>query len=184
MVTKEFLIKKITYATLALFILYITPFTKFNAQINVLEDSRFTSSGTNSDSGKELAIDAGGNVYVTGTSYTNGTNGYDIVTIKYDALGNQQWVATYNGTGNGLDEGRDIAVDASGNIYVTGYTTSSGSNYNYVTIMYNCSGVQQCATTYNSTGNGFDKAYSLSIDITGYCYVTGGVDAGSQGSTF
>ncbi len=181
---KEFFIKKITYAKLALFILSITPFTKFNAQINVLWESRFTSSGTNSDSGKELAIDAGGNVYVTGTSYTNGTNGYDIVTIKYDALGNQQWVATYNGTGNGLDEGRDIAVDVSGNIYVTGYTTSSGSNYNYVTIMYNSSGVQQWATTYNGTGNGFDEAYSLAIDNSGNCYVTGGSDAGSQGSNF
>ena len=56
------------------------------AQVNVLWESRFTSSGLEEDAGKEIAIDASGNVYVTGTSYTDATNGYDIVTIKYDPL--------------------------------------------------------------------------------------------------
>ncbi|MCB0402906.1 MAG: SBBP repeat-containing protein, partial [Flavobacteriales bacterium] len=159
-------------------------FNSINGQINVLWESRFTGSGVNTDSGKEIAVDANGNVYVTGTSYTNATNGYDIVTIKYDALGNQQWAATFNGSASALDEGRDIAVDNSGNVYVTGYTASSGPNYDYVTIKYNSSGAQQWATLYNGTGNGFDEAYGIAIDNAGNTYVTGSSDAGSQGTNY
>jgi PKD repeat protein len=162
----------------------VIPFHKAQAQINVLWESRFTSAGQNTDTGKEIEIDNNGNVYVVGTSYTNGTNGYDIVTLKYDALGNQLWASTFNGTGNALDEGRDIAVDKNGNVYVTGYTASAGPNYNYITIKYDASGVQQWANTYNGSGNGFDEAYAIVVDTNSNVYVTGGSDAGSQGSNF
>ena len=155
-----------------------------NAQINVLWESRFTSTGFNPDTGKELAIDAVGNVYVTGTSYTSVANGFDIVTIKYDALGNQLWATPFNGSGSALDQARDIAVDAAGNVYVTGSTTSTGSNTDYITIMYNSLGVQQWATVYNGTSSGFDEAYSIAIDNIGNSYVTGSSDAGAQGTNF
>lgn len=178
------LITKTSFFNIVLVLLIGLPISNVSGQINVLWESRYTSSGTNSDSGKEIAVDASGNVYVTGTSYTNASSGYDIVTIKYDPLGNQLWASTFNGSGNGLDEGRDIAVDASGNVYVTGYTTSTGPNYDYITIMYNSGGTQQWATPYNGTGNGYDEAYSLAIDNLGNCYVTGGSDAGGQGSNF
>ncbi len=181
---KRFLINIKSFFWLCFIVATIIPFSNITAQINVLWESRFTSTGSNSDSGKEIAVDAAGNVYVTGTSYTNVTNGYDIVTIKYDALGNQLWASTFNGTGNGIDEGRDIAVDGSGNVYVTGYTTSSGPNYNYITLMYNSAGAQQWATTYNGTGNAFDEAYSIAIDNAGNSYVTGNSDAGGQGSNY
>lgn len=154
------------------------------AQVNVLWESRYTSTGQNTDSGKEITIDNSGNVYVTGTSYTNPTNGYDILTIKYDPLGNQLWTATYNGTGSLNDEGRDVAVDKNGNVYVTGYTASSGPNYDFVTIMYDASGTQQWATLYNGSGNGYDEAYSLAIDTSGNTYVTGSATVSSQGANY
>ncbi|PCJ27233.1 MAG: hypothetical protein COA97_04520 [Flavobacteriales bacterium] len=167
-----------------LFVFIVATCSNFNAQINVLWEARYTSSGQNADFGKELAIDASGNVYVTGTSFTNATNGFDIVTIKYDASGSQLWTAIFNGSASALDEARDIAVDQNGNVYVTGYTASSGPNYDYVTIKYNSSGVQQWSTLYNGTGNGFDEAYAIAIDNLGNTYVTGSSDAGSQGSNF
>ena len=164
--------------------LIVILYSSSTAQINVLWEARYTSSGANVDVGKEIAIDGSGNVYVTGTTYTNPTNGYDIMTIKYDPLGNQLWATPFNGSASALDEGRDIAVDGSGNVYVTGYTASTGPNYNYVTIKYNSTGVQQWATLYNGTGNGFDEAYAIAIDNTGNTYVTGTSDAGGQGSNF
>ena len=169
------------YLLLSLLLTLLIP---SNAQINVLWESRFTSAGINSDSGKEIAIDNSGNVYVTGTSYTSVANGYDILTIKYDPLGNQLWTATYNGSGSSLDEGRDIAVDKNGNVYVTGYTASTGPNYDYVTIKYDASGAQQWATLYNGSANGFDEAYSLAIDTSGNTYVTGSAAITSQGANF
>lgn len=180
---KSYFLKNAFFGLFTVGLIVFNPIN-ISAQINVLWESRFTSAGVNSDSGKEITIDNTGNVYVTGTSYTNATNGYDIVTIKYDPIGNQVWSATFNGSGSALDEGRDIAVDKNGNVYVTGYTASSGPNYDYVTIKYNSAGTQQWATLYNGTGNGFDEAYSLAIDTSGNTYVTGSADAGGQGANF
>ena len=170
--------------TISILVFAILIQANLTAQINVLWESRFTSTGQNSDSGKELAIDISGNVYVTGTSRTSVANGFDIVTIKYDPLGNQLWSMIFNGSGSSLDEARDIAVDKNGNVYVTGYTASTGPNYDYITIKYNSAGVQQWATTYNGTGNGYDEAYALAVDTNGNVYVTGGSDVTSQGSNY
>jgi len=176
---KTIWVKVLLFSILVLAINFST-----DAQINVLWEARYTSTGQNADSGKEIALDNNGNVYVTGTSYTSVANGYDIITIKYDALGNELWSAVFNGSGSALDEARDIAVDQNGFVYVTGYTTSTGTNYNYITIKYNSTGTQQWATTYNGTGNAYDEAYAIGLDTLGNSYVTGSSDAGAQGSNF
>jgi len=85
--------------------------------------------------GMAIAVDQANSVYVTG--YSPGTNtGNDIVTIKYDNNGNQIWLQRYNGPGNGDDEGNAIAVDANGNVYVSGYETTAAGGTEFVTIKY------------------------------------------------
>ena len=79
----------------------------------------------------------GSSVYVTGYSFGNGT-GPDFATVAYDAAtGAQQWVKRYNGPGNGQDEGDSVAVSPSGStVFITGYSTGAGTNYDYSTIAY------------------------------------------------
>jgi hypothetical protein len=58
-------------------------------------------------------------VYVGGGSIGLTPNG-DYCTVKYDSLGNQIWVARYDGPANNYDDIFGLAVDDSSNIYVTG----------------------------------------------------------------
>ncbi|MBK7447380.1 MAG: SBBP repeat-containing protein [Ignavibacteria bacterium] len=67
-----------------------------------------------------IIIDKYGNIYITGQSGENSTNSVDIVTIKYNSLGVQKWVAKYNSTTSENDYGLAIGVDSNGNVYVCG----------------------------------------------------------------
>jgi hypothetical protein len=93
----------------------------------------------------------------------------------YNSSGVQQWVSRYNGPANGPDESRAIAIDDSGNIYVTGQSTDvNGSTPDYATIKYNSLGAEQWVSRYTGIqDNSGDGANSLAIDNLGNVYVTG-----------
>ncbi|MCP4216901.1 MAG: hypothetical protein GY765_19780 [bacterium] len=97
--------------------------------------------GEDSDTARAIAVDAGGNVYVTGETYSSdfpvlnqyqtsqgsGDTGKDVFVTKLDPTKSgaaSLLYSTYLG-GTLCDWSCDIAVDASGNAYVTGYTESS-----------------------------------------------------------
>jgi uncharacterized delta-60 repeat protein len=145
--------------------------------------SRYAGPGIASDTAYAIAVDGSGNIYVTGESYGAGTD-YDYATIKYNNSGVQQWVSRYNGPGNGSDSAYSIAVDGSGNIYVTGGSYGAGTNSDYATIKYNNSGVLQWARRYNGPGNNWDGANSLKRDRTGNIYVTGAITGSGSGYDF
>ncbi len=168
------------YILLSLFFSTIT-FYAF-AQVNIQWQTRYTSSGSNVDRAEDMVIDPAGNVYVTGIG--QGTSGnFDFVTIKYDNNGNQQWIAQYNGPGNGLDEAHAITVDASGNVYVTGWSYGNATTgFDYATVKYNSAGTQQWASRYNNTTNGTDEAWDIGVDNSGNVYVTGTSDGSGSNS--
>ena len=130
------------------------------------------------DEAVAIAVDESGNVYVTGKSAGSGTK-YDFVTIKYDTNGFDQWVRRYNGLGNDCDEARAIALDSSGNVFVTGSSQVSDFNNDYTTIKYDNDGVQQWVRRYNGPGNDYDEAFAIAVDDAGNIYVTG-FSAGSS----
>jgi len=133
---------------------------------------RYNGPANSNDYANDIAVDASGNVYVTGYSYGIGT-GYDTATVKYDSFGTEQWVARYNGPANNIDNTNDIAVDASGNVYVTGYSYGIGTHRDYITIKYDTNGTQEWADTYNGPDNSIDVAYDIAVDSAGNAYVTG-----------
>jgi hypothetical protein len=124
------------------------------------------------DRSNAVVVDATGNIYVTGQSQGTST-GFDYATIKYNSSGVQQWVARYDGTGSGDDIAVAIAVDNSGNVYVTGRSKGTSSSMDYATVKYNSSGVQQWVARYNGTGNADDGAVGIALGTGNRVYVTG-----------
>ncbi len=87
------------------------------------------------------------------------------------------WVARYDGAAHGWDRAEAIAVDAAGNVYVTGGSIVGYNNWDYATIKYSAAGVQKWVRTYgyNTTGTAskVDYARGLVLDSAGNIYVTG-----------
>jgi hypothetical protein len=110
---------------------------KYLSAGEVLWTNRYSGPGNNNDILAALAVDGSNNVIVTGWSIGNGTTN-DYATVKYSSAGAPLWTNRYNGPVNGDDRAAALAVDHSGNVIVTGYSTGSGSGYDFATVKYIC----------------------------------------------
>jgi uncharacterized delta-60 repeat protein len=122
-----------------------------------------------------LAVEStqtGSNIYVSGSSKESGSNS-DYTTIKYNSEGIEQWTAHFDGVASGYDEAVSLAVDNSGNICVTGLSESGGGNFDYATVKYSHSGIEQWNMRFDSSINGYDQPTALELDYLGNIYVTG-----------
>lgn len=130
------------------------------------------------DKGDALVVTTDG-VFVTGWSQTTtGGNGYDVVTIRYDAsTGAQSWATRY-GHGVGADWGEGIAVSPDGNtVYVAAAVSVTLTEYDYATIAYSAStGSQQWVAVYDHSValNNWDYAFSVKVNPDGNTVYTSG----------
>jgi uncharacterized delta-60 repeat protein len=133
---------------------------------------RYNSPAFGSDIASYMSVDQDGNVYVSGSSI-NSNSTFDIATIKYNNLGQLQWVKRYNGTADGNDFSQGLEVDQSGNVFIAGTSDSTGTVYDYVTVKYNASGNTEWVKKYNGPANDGDLVSSMSLDNSGNVYTTG-----------
>ena len=92
----------------------------------------YNGAGNDYDSASALSVDASGNAYVTGQSYS--ANGdLDYATIKYDSAGVQHWVHRFDGTRSAHDAGFAIALAPDGGVLVAG-TENSGIGFSSMTV--------------------------------------------------
>ncbi|MFM2016666.1 MAG: hypothetical protein RL007_322 [Bacteroidota bacterium] len=125
---------------------------KYNTAGSVIWSQQVNGNGNGDDYAADLQIDNSGNVIVTGTTFESSADSFNVITVMYDSGGNQQWIATYNGSGSGNDGATSIYVDnASGEIYVAGAEWQGTSTlYDVMLIKYDASGSQQWAATYDN----------------------------------
>ncbi len=120
----------------------------------------------------DIAKDAAGNIYVTGGS-ANLNSGYDFRTLKLDTYLNTVWSKTYNSTGSANDVANGLAVDYSGNVYVTGYSETPNNGTDYTTLKYNSSGTQLWVKTFDGQDNAADTAKAIILDQNQLPVITG-----------
>lgn len=168
---------------------------KYDASGNVLWAS--SAGGTSNEEGYSVMVDVSGNVYVmggfNGTAITFGTDTltgagtWDMFIVKYDAVGNVLWAKSAGGIN--MDWGGSIALDALGNVYVTGAfhnTVTFGTtvltnvdpfDYDIFIVKYDISG----NVLWAKSASGIDNDYGDRIvtDALGNAYMTGKFDSPS-----
>jgi hypothetical protein len=131
----------------------------------------------NSDDGvSDLVIDDQNNIYITGFTANSVSANRNIVTIKYSSSGDSLWVRHFAGAGNGNDEGKAITLDESGNVYVTGYSTTSGTDKDYLTIKYDNNGNEIWVRNSGYSPSIQNIAYDIAVDNQGNVFVTGNMN--------
>jgi len=145
---------------------------------------RYINNGDYNERGNLIVIGPSGNIYITG--YTMSSGDGDYYTVKYRPNGDTVWTRRYNGPNptDGYDFANAIAVDVSGNVYVTGYSQSASYDNDYATVKYDSSGNQHWVARFNGTGNGNDQAEAIAVDGSGYVYVTGYSNPYSSGTLY
>ena len=152
--------------------------------------------GTGTDVGFGIAVDATGNVYTTGDF--NGTTDFDpnagvlnlttignsdIFVSKLDSTGNLVWAKAMGGTN--FEIGYSITVDATGNVYTTGYfnrtadfdpnagvlnLTSAGADNIFISKLDSTGNL---AWAKGMGGTSFSIGRSIAVDAAGNVYTTG-----------
>jgi hypothetical protein len=149
---------------------------------NQLWAARYDGPVSEYDAARDIAVDEAGNVYVTGYSvgYVQSWlwDYHDFATIKYDSLGSTIWVARYGGLASSPlndDRAQALALDGSGNVYVTGSSTVSLPSYteNWATVKYGPQGQEIWADLFDGPLPGYEAATSIALDQEDNVYVTG-----------
>ncbi len=136
-----------------------------------------------------ITCDSVGNVIVTGGSASS-RNGHDqdVLTIKYDVLGNIVWTQIYdNATVHGEDQGLKVIVDSNDDVIVTAKSVGDSVGYDFFTIKYQAAfpgTAKWTGTRYNGSGNGDDVPAALAVDDSNNVYVTGTTKESGQQKYF
>jgi len=121
---------------------------------------------TGFESAIALAVDAAGGAAVAGTAYDTS---YDMLVLRYDAAGAEQWVRRYDGGSLAQDDPRAIAFDTNGNVIVTG-----GSAGDWATVKWSPNGTQLWAVLEEGgTAQDTGTPRAVAVDGAGNAYVTG-----------
>lgn len=164
----------------------------------VLTYSSFLGGGV-SDGGEDIAVDRAGNIYVTGFTFSpnfptknalqNSAGASDIFITKIDKSGSSLLYSSFIG-GSGFDAVSRIAVDAAGNVYLAGGTSSTdfpvtsgaiqskfgGGDRDAFVLKLASEGTRLEYSTYLG-GAGSEKAKGLDLDTSANVYITGSTDS-------
>ena len=143
-------------------------FVKYNS--SGVEQWNRTWDGGGLEGGFSIKTDSTDNIYISGVTNSSGAGGNDMVLIKYNNLGVEQWNKTWGGSD--YESGHEIALDSSDNIYLVGITKSFGAgDFDMALVKYNSDGVMQYNMTWGESD--YDSGEAIVLDSSGNIYLLG-----------
>ena len=141
--------------------------------------TRYLRGSSYGEVGDAVAVDSSDNIYVCGSTSSQGAGSNDLLLVKYNSSGSVQWRHTLGGSGS--DEGKGVAVDSSDNVYVCGTTRSTSNGTRYIMIAkIDPSGNLQWQNTLGGTSQ--DYGEHIKVDSSDNIYVVGKTQSTGQGS--
>jgi len=156
---------------------------KYDVEGNEIWTSRYDG-GACVDAGYSVAVDSSRSIYITGYTYVNPQQ-FDVILVKFDRDGNFLWNRQFGGGGYSIGSG--VAVDGSGDVYVTGQTggpldgQSHAGDYDMFLVKYHSSGNRIWTRLLGSDGS--EAGFSVAVDGNGNSYVAGYTDRALEGNT-
>jgi len=158
--------------------------------------------GNDSDVGSSIKADQFGNAYITGYSYspdypiTSGTNPVDkdVLVTKLNSYGTALYYSFLIG-GSGGERGESIAINGSGEVFVTGTTASTNFPISWIAYDSSYNGGQSDNFIFKLNANGsinystyiggndIDEAFAIAIDSEGSAYITGITESSNYPTT-
>jgi Beta-propeller repeat len=169
---------------------------KYDSALNLISSVTVNGSGNGTDIGKSIIVNSDGDVLVAGIidETVGGTNiwvgRFNSSLVLQSSVSVNTGGSSDNGEGIAVDEsgniyvtgnintgsagkGNAIAVDGSGNIYVAGQLSETGQGLNIFVEKLNSSLVLQSSASFNGATNGIDVGNGIALGSDGSVYVTG-----------
>jgi len=169
---------------------YVT--IKYSPTGQALWTNRYNGPGNWSDTPQAMEVDGAGNVYIAGFAFKEPDQFSRYAThfhvLKYNTDGTIAWEHLIDAGQEHLGAGaRDIAVDASGNVYATGLYNAGdpwNNNDDMLTVKVDAAGELVYVEGFNSGGfnQGLDDGLVITADDAGNAYVSGQTYADDSGN--
>lgn len=150
--------------------------TKYDESGAVAWQETFNHDTLYHDFGVAVGLDGSDNIYIAGTS-KHVTNSKAMITIvKYSNIGNFLWFENYFSGGSNEDYTTDLAITSTGDIYVSASSKNDTTDFDFLALKFNNSGVLQWDTRYDYNGL---VDFSINVELESNKVIITGASASS-----
>ena len=133
---------------------------------------RYSGTGNGTNRAYSIVYGADGNIYAAGSS-NQLFNSDDFTVISLTTTGNTNWIYCYDDLYGSFDEAYSLDYGTDGNIYAAGYSTNSGTGYDFMVISLTTAGDTNWVYQYNGRRDSADIANSIVCGGDGNVYAAG-----------
>lgn len=147
---------------------------RYNSQNgNELWTAKYNGPTDSTERAYSMHIDNSGNIFIAGDGFRSTANNLDMLVVKYNSSGVQQWFAYYNHPTLWIDRAFVVKTDDFGKVYLGGYSWVTNREYDYNIVCFEPDGTFFWNITYNGPFFKTDLLYDMVIVNNRYIYAGG-----------